>query len=235
LVRFLYLSCQHKIYTMKKLILLSLAVVFSLVATAQDKITEGVITTKQTLSTDNAQMQATFDQMGDMMATTYFKGTKSRVEMSNPMSGDMVVISDQDKMQSLTLMDSPMMGGKKFMLQTVEVTPEMLENISVEEGSATKTILGYECKEKIVTMVQDGVEVKMSMFTTDEIVPVMTQQTSMLGDKISGYPMFMVMNMNQQGMAMTMTMEVMKLDKTSVSDDKFNMTPPEGYTKMEGM
>ncbi|MBO3117157.1 DUF4412 domain-containing protein [Winogradskyella sp. DF17] len=219
---------------MKKILLLSCVVVLSLVATAQEKLTEGVITTKQTISSDNPQMQAQLDAMGDMMSKTFFKGNNSRVEMDNPMTGPMTVISSQEKMKTLTLMDNPMMG-KKFAMQDVEVTPETLENVKVEDGSATKTILGYSCKEKIVTVNQDGTEVKMSMFVTDQIVPVMTQQTASLGDKINGYPLYMVINMSQQGMAMTITMEVTDIDKSSVSDDKFDMTPPEGYTKMEGM
>jgi hypothetical protein len=219
---------------MKKLLLFSCVVVLSLVATAQEKLTEGVITTKQTISTDNPQMQAQLDAMGEMVSTTYFKGSNSRVEMNNPMSGPMTIISSQDKMKSLTLMDNPMIG-KKYNIQDVEVTPEMEENIKIEDGTATKTVLGYECKEKIITVNQDGSEIKMSMFITDEIVPVMTQQTAMLSKKIQGYPMYMVMNMNQQGMAMTVTMEVTNIEKTSVSDDKFDMTPPEGYTEMKGM
>lgn len=219
---------------MKKILLLSCVVVLSLIASAQEKLTEGVITTKQTISSDNPQMQAQLDAMGDMMSKTFFKGNNSRVEMDNPMTGPMTVISNQEKMKTLTLMDNPMMG-KKFAMQDVEVTPETLKNVQVEDGSATKTILGYDCKEKIVTVNQDGTEVKMSMFVTDQIVPVMTQQTASLGDKINGYPLYMIINMSQQGMAMTITMEVTDIDKSSVSDDKFDMTPPEGYTKMEGM
>lgn len=219
---------------MKRIFVFSLALLFGLVITAQEKLSEGVITSTQKMSTDNPQMQAQLDAMGTMTTTTYFKGSNSRVEMNNPMTGPMVIISNQDKMQTLTLMDNPTMG-KKFMLQTVEITPETLENITIEDGTASKTVLGYDCKEKIVTVNQDGVELKMSMFITDKIVPVMTQTTSMLGDKINGYPLYMVMDMNQQGMAMTITIEVTNIDKSAITDDKFKLTPPEGYTEMSGM
>lgn len=219
---------------MKKLLVLSVVVCFTLVSTAQEKLTEGVITTKQSISTDNPQMQAQIDAMGEMTSKTFFKGTNSRVESNNVMTGPMTIITSKEEMKSLTLMDNPMLG-KKFVFQNITVTPESMENITVEDGEGTKTILGYDCKEKIVTMVQNGAEVKMSMFVTDAIAPVMTQQTSSLGDKIKGYPLYTVMNMTQQGMAMTVTMEVTEVNKATVADDKFDMTPPEGYTKMEGM
>ncbi len=41
------------------------------------------------------------------------------------------------------------------------------------------------------------------------------------------------MNMNQMGMDMTMTMEVTAVNGEAVSADKFDMTPPEGYKKVD--
>ncbi len=75
----------------------------------------------------------------------------------------------------------------------------------------------------------------MEMYVTDKILPIMSQQTAMLAGQLKGFPMYMIMKMNQQGMNMTITTEVTKLEKEAVSDDKLSMTPPEGYTKMEGM
>jgi outer membrane lipoprotein-sorting protein len=57
----------------------------------------------------------------------------------------------------------------------------------------------------------------------------------MLGDKLKGFPLYMEMFVTQQGMNMTITNEVTELKKDKVDTSKFSMTPPEGYTKMEGM
>ena len=57
---------------MKKLLVLLLAV-FSLSTFAQEKISEGVITMKQTISSDDATVQAQLDMIGQMTSTTYFK------------------------------------------------------------------------------------------------------------------------------------------------------------------
>jgi len=223
---------------MKKSLLLSLALTFTLFATAQGKFEEGKITMSQTLATDNAEMQAMLEQMmgGKTMETTcYIKGNKSRTEINNPMSGDIITISDADAKQMLLLMDNPMVG-KKYTLTTIsaEEQEKLKETVVVVEGTETRMILGYECKQQLVTINQNGVKMEMELFITDKIVPVMSQQTSMLGDKLKGFAMSMIMKMNQQGMAMTITTEVTKLDKQAVPDGKFSLAIPEGYSKIEG-
>lgn len=223
---------------MKKSLLLSLALTFTLFTTAQGKFEEGKITMSQTLATDNAEMQAMLEQMmgGKTMETTcYIKGNKSRTEINNPMSGDIITISDADAKQMLLLMDNPMVG-KKYTLTTIsaEEQEKLKETVVVVEGTETRMILGYECKQQLVTINQNGVKMEMELFITDKIVPVMSQQTSMLGDKLKGFAMSMVMKMNQQGMAMTITTEVTKLDKQAVPDGKFSLAIPEGYSKIEG-
>ena len=214
---------------MKKLLsILLLAVTISTVA--QDKFTEGVITMTQSMSSPNEQVKAQLDMMGDMITTTYVDGKKSRTESSSPMTGDITVI-DSESNELLQLMDIPGMG-KKYTAQNMEITEEMMKNITVEEGTETKEILGYNCKQYVVTVKQQGTEMKMEMFITDQIEGVMTQQTAMLGSKVKGYPLFMVMTMNQMGAEIVITTEVTKMEAQPVDDGKFSLTPPEGYEKM---
>jgi hypothetical protein len=219
---------------MKKLFTLVLLLTFSAIVTAQEKITEGIATTKMSYTSDDEALKMQMSMMGDIVSTIYFKDTKSRTEVSNPMSGDIIVITDSDKAVSLTLMDVPGLG-KKFIEQKTEVDKEALKNIKVEEGTKTKTLLGYECQEKIMTMNQDGNEVKMILYVTDKIVPVTNQQAAQLGFKIEGFPMYTEIIASKDGKGITIVMEVTELKDEKVDDGKFSMTPPEGYTKMEGM
>ena len=216
---------------MKK-ILVSLALFLIVTVSAQDALKEGVIISKQTMSSDNEQMKAQFEMMGEMLSTTYFKDTKSRSELANPMTGNVTTISDTETHEVLVLMDNPMYG-KKYMLQKNEVTEEQIKNIDVVAGDEIKTVLGYECKQYTVKINQSGVEMKMELFTT-EAIPVVSQQTAILGDKLKGFPLYMTMDMNQMGSMMTVTTEVTEIKKEKVSDDKFDMTPPEGYEKRAG-
>ncbi len=217
---------------MKKIVFLSLALMLNMIVTAQEKFTEGKITMTQTMSTDNAEMEAMLKQMmGEkpMESVAYIKGNKSRTEISNQMSGNIVTISDMDKKQMLLLMDSPMLG-KKFTLTNLskEEEEKLKETITIVEGTETKTILGYNCKQHTVTVNKDGVLMEMEMYITDKIAPIMSQQTSILGDQLKGFPMYMVMTMDQQGVDMKIITEVTKLDKELVSDDKFSFNSTRG-------
>ena len=212
---------------MKKIFTL-LALSLTVMVSAQKKITEGVIVSKQTISTDNEQMKAQLEMMGDMETVTYFKNDKSRAELSNPMSGDVVTLTDSKNM--LILMDNPMLG-KKYMLQDLGEAKDQVKDVEVIAGTETKTILGYKCKQYTVKLKQDAGNIEMVMYTTEDI-PVKSQQTSMVGDKVKGFPLYVVMNMTQMGTDMTVTTEVTEIKDETVADDKFDMTPPEGYEDM---
>jgi hypothetical protein len=215
---------------MKKL-LIAFVAVFSLTLTAQEKLTEGKIISKQTLFSDNEMLMAQLAQMGDMETTTYFKNMKSRTELSNPMSGDVTTISNAETNEVLMLMDNPMLG-KKYTYQKMEDMEEVTKDIVVVAGDKTKEILGYTCKQYTVSIDKDGVKMTMELYTT-EAIPVSSQQTSMLGDKLKGFPLYMVMDMDQMGNKMKITTEVTEITKEAVSNDIFSMTPPEGYEDME--
>lgn len=208
-----------------------IALGLSFTTIAQEKFTEGVITMKQNMTSPNEQVNASLSMIGEMITTTYVDGSKSRTESSNPMSGDITVIIDSESNELLQLMDVPGMG-KKYVSQKMEITEEMLNNIVVTKGTETKNVLGYDLEHYIITINQEGSEMKMEMFITDKIEGVMTQQTAMLGNKVKGYPLHMVMTMNQMGSEIVIITEVTKMDAQAVDDNKFSLTPPEGYTKM---
>ncbi|WP_299115102.1 hypothetical protein [uncultured Winogradskyella sp.] len=216
---------------MKNILLFLLAVGISFSVIAQEKFTEGVITMKQNMTSPNEQVNASLSAIGEMITTTYVDGTKSRTESSNPMSGDITIIIDAESNELLQLMDMPGLG-KKYTSQKVEVTEEMLKDITVTEGTETKNVLGYDLKQYIISINQNGTEMTMEMFITDKIQGVKTQQTAMLGDKVNGYPLYMVIKMNQMGSEIIIKSEVTKMEAKPVDDNKFNLTPPEGYTKM---
>lgn len=212
---------------MKKILILLLVTAFSINTFAQEKITEGVIVMKQTMHSDDETMKAQLAMIGDMTSTTYFKKGKSRAEVSNPMSGDVTVVVDQNKGEMLMLMDNPYMG-KVYGKKSVNLTQEELDKIVITKVDETKTILGYECKRHDLTVTENGVESKITFFMT-EAIEVPTQQTAFYGGKLKGVPLYMEMTMNQMGMELTMKHEVVEIKKESIDDSKFDMTIPEGY------
>ena len=105
---------------MKKIIL-AVALVCSTIGFSQDKVSEGIITTKQTMSSDNEQMNMQLAMMGEMITTTYFKGDKSRSELSNPMAGSTIAVMDGTANKVLVMLDNPMMG-KKYTINDIQIT-----------------------------------------------------------------------------------------------------------------
>ena len=83
-----------------------------------------------------------------------------------------------------------------------------------------------------IKIIQDGTEMTMEMFITDKIQGVKTQQTAMLGDKVNGYPLYMVITMNQMGAEIVVKSEVTKMEAKTIDDNMFSLTPPEAYEKM---
>lgn len=214
---------------MKKFILFAL-LSLSVSVFAQKEIKEGVMTTKVTMSSDNEQVNASFAMIGDIGATTHFKGNKARTEQTNQMTGTQTSIVDQEAEKMLMLMDVPVMG-KKYMKQDTKKSEEELKDVSVTANGESKTVAGYDCKGYDVVSKVNGQEIKMKMFVTDKIL-AQEQYTAMLGGKLKGFPLHMVISMNQGGMAMDITMEVTEVKAESVPDSKFDMTVPEGYTEM---
>lgn len=200
---------------------------------AQTQIDEGVIISKQTMSSDNAQMNAQLAMLGEMTSTTYFKNDKSRSETSSPMTGTTVFIADNASKKSLVLMDNAMIG-KKYLESDIAPSEEDLKNVTIVKTNEKKTVLGYECTKYDVTMNKDGAEVKMAIYTTDKLKAI-SQQTAAFGEGFSGFPLYMSAAVQQQGMTLDMVIEVTEVKAEKVSDDKFNMTPPEGYSKAENL
>ncbi len=197
---------------------------------AQKEIKEGAITMKITMSSDNEQVNISLAMLGDMSTTTYFKGEKSATVMKNPMTGNNTTIIDNKTKQMLVLMDNPMLG-KKYLKSSMEVSEDDLKKITVTENGDSKTILGYECKGYDVIVKNDDIDTKMLMYTTDKISAA-NQNSSTLGGKLKGYPMYMEIDINKGGMPMKTIMEVTEIKNESIDISRFDMTIPEGYSEM---
>jgi len=215
---------------MKKIIVLA-ALVISAFGFSQETVKEGVITTTQTLSSPDENVNMQVAMLGQMITTTWFKNDKSRSEMSSPMAGNTIVVMDGTVNKMLLMVDNSVMG-KKYMLNDLTPSEEKLKDVTVVESTDTKTILGYECKKYDVKMVKNGAEVKVALYTSDK-VPAKSQHSAGFGNKVKGYPMLMEMTMNQMGAEIIVKMEVTDIKAEEVAEAKFDMTPLEGYEKTE--
>src|SRR5690554_8198738 len=127
---------------MKKIILIVLVAITS-VGFSQEAITEGVVLSKQTMTTDNAELQSQLAMVGDIVTTTYFKGNKTRSETNNFMTGSSITIMDNDNNQMLMTLNNQMLG-KKYVLKSMEPSEDDVDSVKVTKGDSTKNVLGYE-------------------------------------------------------------------------------------------
>lgn len=217
---------------MKKIILL-VAFVLTTVTFAQEKITEGVLTQTQTMSSPNEEVNGQLAMMGEMLTTVYFKGADTRSEMSSPMMGSTVTIVDDTNSKMMMLLDHPMMG-KKYVTKELKTSEEDLKNIIVTPKNDTKTILGYECVGYDVVMKKEGQEMKVVVYATEKL-KISGKKNIQFGDKVKGFPMYTEMNINQMGADIKIIIKVASIKAEKVDTAKFDMTIPAGYEKAENL
>ena len=215
---------------MKNIILIFL-ISLSISSFAQKDIEEGFIKSKTTISSENEQIKSQLSMMGDLISSMYFKGNSSRTEMINPMSGSNIMIVNGDMKKTLLLLDNPMMG-KLYQENDINISKEDLNNINFVETGDSKTILGYECKGYDFVVKTNGLENKITMYTTDKVKAI-NQNNIGLGSKSKGFPMYMVANITEAGIKMKMIIQVIEVRDEGVDDAKFKLTIPEGYSKLK--
>jgi hypothetical protein len=199
---------------------------------AQEVITEGVVTSKQTMSSDNEQMNQQLAMIGDMVTTTYFKDDKTRTELSGEMTGDVVSIFNTNIGQMMMMMDNPLMG-KKYVIKAIDNSEDGQNNVEIKKGNEVRTILGYECQKYTATIKDGGTEVVMDMFMTNAISAINKETMNFGKDFDGGFPLLLEISTNAQGMNLKIKQEVISVNKESVSDEKFDMTAPEGFEKVD--
>ena len=206
---------------MKKAIILTTILLLAAVVPSVAQSFEGKIIVQSKVTDAPPEMQA-MKSMVESTMTTWVKGNKSRMETSNPFTGELISITDYDKKESVTCMN--LMGQKKAVVsplgETAMSQPSSVPaNFNYKDTGNTKIILGYTCHEALASYTgADGKPMSMSIWFTKELPNRNAQYPG-----LSGMPM--EYSMHVQGM--TLTMLTTAIEKLSVSDDKFNI--PDGY------
>lgn len=201
---------------MKKIFLFSLLVFLSTIIQAQSF--EGKIVFNVTINgIDDPQASA----MLPKEATAYFKGTKSRMEMSLMMGMKNVTITDGATNKSTTLMD---LMGNKYAIdnstdKTTEESKKLYESAKVSITNEKKKIAGYTCTKAIVefpSLTSKGQTEKIEMWFTKELSLNKSYANGPMS-KIDGS--VLEFNINQG--AFVMNLSAKEVLKQNVSDELF--------------
>lgn len=211
---------------MKKLILF--ASVILLAVSGWSQVTEGHISYKIDLSSDNPDMQSALSMMQGSMLDIYFMGQSTRAEMKMGSMMNVTSITNERSGDVLMLM-SGMIGFNaiKTTMKELEAQNQEAPKVEITLVGEKKDILGFECK-KAILMDEQGNE---SIFWYTEEIVVSKKGQNYLNDKVPGFPL--EYDINNSGFKMTMTASsAEKSLKKNERNELFNLTVPEGYKEM---
>ena len=211
---------------MKKLILFALVILLTVSGWSQ--VTEGHISYKIDLTSDNPDMQSALSMMQGSMLDIYFMGASTRAEMKMGSMMNVTSITNEKSGDVLMLM-SGMIGFNaiKTTLRELEAQNQEAPKVEITLVGEKKDILGFECK-KAILMDEQGNE--STFWYTEEIV-VSKKGQNYLNDKVPGFPL--EYDINNSGFKMTMTASsAEKSLKKNERNELFNLTVPEGYKEM---
>jgi len=212
---------------MKK-ILLSLALIVGSISVNYAQITEGHVTYKIDISTENPDMEMVVGMMQGSTLEVYFKEKMTRAEMKMGSMMNMTTISDEKSGKILMLM-SGMMGKKAISSTNEELSGDDTKEkpkYEVELVDETKEIAGYKCKKAILTD-EEGNE---SVFWYTEEIEFSKKGQNYFNENVPGYPMQYEINNGGLVMGMTVTNIAKELSKADLK--LFDMKIPEGYAEM---
>ena len=212
---------------MKKIILSLVFVASTAITLVAQQLTEGHITYKIDVSSDNPEMEMAVGMMQGSTLDILFKEKITRSEMKMGTMMTMTTITDEKSGELLMLMGG-MMGNNAIKTTTDEMTENQPEKpkYDVVLSDETKTIENYVCKKATLTDEEGG----ETVFWYTEDISVSKKGQSYLNEDVPGFPMQFEINNGGMKMKMTVTSLEEKLDKKSA--DLFKMNIPEGYKEM---
>ena len=203
----------------------TLAALICLLGTWVMSQNEYTITFDQIMETEDTTMQQTLDMMGEMSTTWYISGTKFRSESVAGMTGTTTIIYDASAEEVLMLIESPFMGNSYMSFKdTTEADDPELKVVKTKE---TKEIAGYKCIKYVVI---DSTGLKTILYATDKIKNPFGAQ---FGNNVEGAVLYSEMETETMGAIMTIKMIATEVNHEPISEDKFSLEIPEGYTEME--
>jgi GLPGLI family protein len=208
---------------MKKHFLLFLVLnVYAIVSAEAQQFEGKTVTQTVMIAEPNSPAKA----QDPIMATTWVKGSRTRMEMKSTFMGLVVTLADYDKNESVTLID--MMGKKIALVSTLDDLNKMAgdqgaatlpQNMSCKDTGKTKNILGHTCHEVQCTYAaKGGEESTMSAWYCKDIAINPKQYAAFAG---------MPFEYSVRNGRMTMNVTTVEISREPVSDTLFSI--PEGY------
>ena len=206
-----------------KRILLTLAVVLVSIGFTNAQAEEGHITYKISIESDDAAIAS---MMEGSTFEIFFKGEKSRIDMSMGMMFSMVTITDG---KDILMLMGGMMGKKAVLTSKKDLEKDLEKegkepDVDVKFVSGKKKVAGYDCKKAII---MDGDGNEIVYWYTEKLKLADPGQSNAQGN-IPGIAL--AFEMDRQGMVMSYI--ATSVEESIKDKSLFKMVIPDGYEKM---
>ena len=192
------------------------------------QVSEGHITYKIDITSDNPDMQAALSMMQGSLLDIYFMGQSTRAEMKMGSMMNMTSITNEKSGDVLMLM-SGMIGFNaiKTSMKELEAQNQEKPKIDISLIDEKKDVLGYICKKAIITDEQGN----ESVFWYTEDIVVSKKGQNYLNEEVPGFPL--EYDINASGMKMTMIASSVATSlKKKEKEELFTLDIPSGYKEM---
>lgn len=188
--------------------------------------TDYTIKFEHTFESDDPDMAMVIEMMDGTNSTMYIKGNKFRSETNAGYFGGIItIIYDSDAQEMLLLNENEISGNSYTKISDSTDTVKVEQTIVKSTG--TKKIAGYDCVKYTITDTSGSVT---NVYATVEIA---TPYNSQYGGEVEGAILCTITEADFVGGKMKMTQTATEVKSGDISDDKFDMTIPEGYTELE--
>lgn len=217
---------------MKSIFLFICAILLTSMSFAQ--ITEGSVTYKMDMSSDDPQMAGQMSMFQGSNMSMAFNKEFSRLELNMGMLMTMTTVVNNKKETGIMLM-SGLLGKKAIKMTKKDIKASEVKDpkdlkVEVKPTDETKVILGYTCRKYVVSMDND---VEVNYWTTGDIVAPKNKNKYMITE-VEGFPL--EFETSTMGIKMSFTASDFKSSlKGMDTKTMFDMSIPEGYeeTTME--
>ena len=179
----------------------------------------------QTMETEDSTMQQTIDMMGDVTSTWYSQGDNFRSETNAGMAGVTTVVYNGSNQEILLLMENPFSGNMYSSIKDTTDTDQE-KPFTVVKTKEKRKIAGYKCVKYVIT---DTAGVVTTAYATNSIK---SPSYSQYGDKVEGMVLCTISEMEAMGATLKVSLTANNVVRGTISDDKFSLVIPEGYTNM---
>ncbi|GEM_PF-1654229 len=179
---------------------------------------------EQTVETNDEQVRASLENIGEMVTVWYIQERLFRSESHMELTGTTTIIHNGLQEKTVALLEGP--SGQKHYL-TKDLNQDQSQDLTVTKTEEKKTIAGFECVRYEVI---DQYKRKTSLYVTEAIE---NPYDVLYGDKVPGLVLCTITHLGLGDNETKIILRATKVLEKELPEELFSIDIPEGFTPME--